>query len=157
MLPTMVPSLSSRPPSLVGCFRCPPPPTLATSHGRPHQQSLTLTAGALRSPSLSEVPPVVVATLPAVGQCAIAIVAATAIAVGDDADVRLHVIVIIVLVLPVIPPPSPQSRASTAPIAQRSPPPGQRCPREQMVPSRCILPPSSLLCLRSWRYVGINL
>ena len=76
LLPTMVPSLSSRPPSLVGCFRCPPPPTLAASHGRPHQQSVTLTAGASRSPSSSEVPPVVVATLPAVGQCAIAIVAA---------------------------------------------------------------------------------
>jgi len=41
----MVPSLSSRPPSLVGCFRCPPPPTLAASHGRRHQQSVALTAG----------------------------------------------------------------------------------------------------------------
>ena len=37
LLPTMVPSLSSRLPSLVGCFRCPPPPTLAASHGRRHQ------------------------------------------------------------------------------------------------------------------------
>ena len=30
LLPTMVSSLSSRPSALVSCFRCPPPPTLAT-------------------------------------------------------------------------------------------------------------------------------
>ena len=39
LLPTMVPSLSSGLPSLVGCFRCPPPPTLAASHGRRHTSS----------------------------------------------------------------------------------------------------------------------
>ena len=32
LLPAMVLSLSSRPSALVGCFRCPPPPTLAASH-----------------------------------------------------------------------------------------------------------------------------
>jgi len=66
LLPTMVPSLSSRLPSLVRCFRCPPPPTLAASHGRGHQQSVTLTAGASTSPSSSPGPPVVVAMPPAV-------------------------------------------------------------------------------------------
>ena len=35
----MVPSLSSRLPSLVSYFRCPPPPTLAASHGRRHTSS----------------------------------------------------------------------------------------------------------------------
>ena len=87
----MVPSLSSGLPSLVGCFHCPPPPT----------------------------PPVIVATPPAVEQRAIAVVvaaAAAAAAVGDDAGVRLRVI--LVLVGPAIPLPSPQSRASTAPIAR---------------------------------------
>ena len=117
LLPTMVPSLSSRLPSLVGCFRCPPPFTLAASHGRRHHQSVTLTAGASTSPSSSPVPPVAVATPPAVEQRAIAVVAAAAAAVGDDTDVRLRVIV--VLVVPAIPPPSPQLRASTAPIARR--------------------------------------
>ena len=63
LLPTMVPSLSSRLPSLVGCFRCPPPPTLAASHGRRHQQSVALTAGA--STSLSSSPgPLVIAVMP---------------------------------------------------------------------------------------------
>jgi hypothetical protein len=103
LLPTMVPSLSSRLPSLVGCFRCPPPPILAASHGRRHQQSFTLTASASTSPSSSPGPPVVVSTPPAVGQRAIAVVAAAAAAVEDDADVRLRVIV--VLVVPAIPPP----------------------------------------------------
>ena len=116
LLPMMVSLLSSRLPSLVGCFRCPPSPTLAASHGRRRQQSVTLTAGASTSPSSSPDPPVVVATPPVVGQRAIAVVAASA-AVGDDADVRLRVIVVIVLVVPAISPPSPQSRASTAPIA----------------------------------------
>ena len=62
----MVPLLSSRPPSLVGCFRCPPPPTLAASHGRRHQQSVALTAGASTSLSSLPGPPVVVAMPPAV-------------------------------------------------------------------------------------------
>ena len=39
LLPTMVPSLSSGLPSLVGCFRCLPPPTLAASYGRRHTSS----------------------------------------------------------------------------------------------------------------------
>ena len=60
----MVPLLSSRPPSLVGCFRCPPPLTLAPSHGRRHQQSVALTAGTSTSPSPSPGPPVVVAMPP---------------------------------------------------------------------------------------------
>jgi hypothetical protein len=51
LLPMMVPSLPSRLPSLVGCFRCPPPPILSASHGRRHQQSVTLTAGDSTSPS----------------------------------------------------------------------------------------------------------
>jgi hypothetical protein len=51
-----------------------------------------------------------------VEQRAIAVAAAAAAAVGDDAGVRLHVI--LVLVGPAIPPPSPQSRALTAPIAR---------------------------------------
>ena len=85
LLPTMVPSLSSRLPSLVGCFRCPPPFTLAASHGRRHHQSVTLTAGASTSPSSSPGPPVVFAMPPAVEQRAIAIVAAAAAAaVGDS-------------------------------------------------------------------------
>ncbi len=97
--------MSSRLPSLVGCFRCPPPFTLAASHGRRPHQSVTLTAGASTSPSSSPVPPVAVATPPAVEQRAIAVVvvAAAAAAVGDDTDVRLRVIV--VLVVPAIPPP----------------------------------------------------
>jgi hypothetical protein len=66
LLPMMVSLLSSRPPSLVGFFRCPPPPTLAASHGRRYQQSVTLTAGALTSPSSSLGPPVAIATPPAV-------------------------------------------------------------------------------------------
>ena len=39
LISTMVPSLSSGLPSLFGCFRCPPPPTLAASHGRRHTSS----------------------------------------------------------------------------------------------------------------------
>ena len=64
LLPTMVSSLSSRPSALVGCFRCPPPPTLAASHGSRCQQSIALTASASTSPS--PCPPLVVATPPAV-------------------------------------------------------------------------------------------
>jgi hypothetical protein len=82
-----------------------------------HHQSVTLTAGASTSPSSSPGPPVVVTTPPAVEQRAIAVVAD---AVGDDADVRLRVIV--VLVVPANPPPSLQSRASTAPITLLSEP-----------------------------------
>jgi hypothetical protein len=59
---------------------------------------------------------------PAVEQRVIAVVvAAAAAAYGDDANVCLRVI--LVLVVPAIPLPSPQSRASTAPIARRSLPP----------------------------------
>ena len=64
LLPTMVSSLSSRPSALVGCFRCPPPPTLTASHGSRRQLSVALTAGALTSPS--PCPPLVVVTPPAV-------------------------------------------------------------------------------------------
>ena len=39
LLPTVVSSLSSRPPSLVGCFRCPLPPTPAHSRHFPWQTS----------------------------------------------------------------------------------------------------------------------
>jgi len=60
LLPTMVSSLSSRPSALVGCFRCPPPPTLAASHGSRHQQSIALIASTLTLPS--PCPPLVVAT-----------------------------------------------------------------------------------------------
>ena len=117
------PRLSSLLPSLVGCFRYPPPHILAASHGRRHHQSVTLTAGTSTSPSSLPGPPVVVATPPAVEQRAIAVIAAAAAAaVGDNADVRLRLIV--VLVVPAIPPPAPQSRTSTAPIARRSPPRG---------------------------------
>ncbi len=64
LLPTKVSPLSSRPSALVGCFRCPPPPTLAASHGSRHQQSIALTASTLTLPS--PCPPLVVATPPAV-------------------------------------------------------------------------------------------
>ena len=64
LLPTMVSSLSSRPSALVGCFRCPPPSTLAASHGSRRQLSVALTAGASTSPL--PCPPLVVATPPAV-------------------------------------------------------------------------------------------
>jgi hypothetical protein len=64
LLPMMVSLLSSRPSALVICFRCPPPPTLAASHGSRCQQSVALTAGALTSPL--PCPPLVVATPPAV-------------------------------------------------------------------------------------------
>jgi hypothetical protein len=64
LLSTMVSSLLSRPSALVGCFRCPPPPTLAASHGSRCQLSVALTAGASTSPS--PCPPLVAATPPAV-------------------------------------------------------------------------------------------
>ena len=51
LLPTMVSSLSSRPSALVGCFRCPPQPTLAASHGSRRQLSVALTADNSTSPS----------------------------------------------------------------------------------------------------------
>ena len=63
LLPTMVSSLSSWPSALVGCFRCPPPPTLVASHGSRRQLSVALTAGNLASPL--PCPPLVVATPPA--------------------------------------------------------------------------------------------
>jgi hypothetical protein len=89
-----------------------------------HHQSVTLTAGASTStsPSSSPGPPVVVATPPAVEQRVIAgRPAAAAAAVGDNIDVRLRIIV--VLVVPAIPPPSPQSRVSTAPPSRDDLPP----------------------------------
>ena len=64
LLPTMVLSLSSWPSALVGCFRCPPPPTLAASHGSRRQQSVAFTNSASMSPL--PCPPLVVATPPAV-------------------------------------------------------------------------------------------
>ena len=65
LLPAMVSSLSSRSSALVGCFHCPPPPTLAASHGSRCQQSVALTAtSATTSPS--PCPPLDVVTLPAV-------------------------------------------------------------------------------------------
>ena len=51
LLPTMVSSLSSRPSALVGCFCCPPQPTLAASHGSRRQLSVALTADNSTSPS----------------------------------------------------------------------------------------------------------
>ena len=64
LLPMMVSLLLSWPSALVGCFCCPPPPTLAASHGSRHQQSVALTASASTSPSPCS--PLVVATPPAV-------------------------------------------------------------------------------------------
>jgi hypothetical protein len=43
---------------LVGCLRCPSPPTLAASHGSCCRQSVALTAGALTSPLPG--PPIVI-------------------------------------------------------------------------------------------------
>jgi hypothetical protein len=128
LLPTMVPSLSSRLPSLVGCFRCPSPPILAASHGRRHQQSFTLTASTLTSLSSSPGPSVVVAAPPAVGQRAIAVVA-TAAAVWDDTNVRLRVIVVIVLVVvPAFSFPHRSQERRLPPLCEDLPP-GDRRPR----------------------------
>ncbi len=69
LLLTMVSLLSSRPSALVGCFCCPPPPTLAASHGSRHQQSVALTASASTLPSPCS--PLVVATPPAVPNSAV--------------------------------------------------------------------------------------
>ena len=64
LLPTMVSFFSSWPSALVSCFCCPPPPTLAASHGSRCQLSVALTVGASTSPS--PCPPLVIATPPAV-------------------------------------------------------------------------------------------
>jgi hypothetical protein len=100
--------LSSRLPSLVGCFHCPPPPTLAASHGRRH------TSSPVRYPHSRRFN-ITVVVAGSSSRCRDTIGGGTT---RDcrDADVRLHFIVVLVVLA--IPPPSPQSRASTAPIAR---------------------------------------
>jgi hypothetical protein len=100
LLPTMVPSLSSGLPSLVGCFCCPPPPTLAASHSRRH------TSSPVRYPHSWRFNVTVVVAGSSRHRCDAAGggTTAAAAAVGDDACVRLRVILV---------PPSPQSRALT--------------------------------------------
>ena len=126
LLPTMVSSLSSWPSALVGCFRCPPPPTLAAFPWQsssavccPHSRCFDV-AVAVSSPCRSDTAggPPPLRSLPK-GQRAIAVVAA--------ANARLRVVVVVVIIAVVAPEihlPSPQSRASTVPVARRSAPRG---------------------------------
>ena len=136
--PLMVLSLSSRPSALVGCFHCPPPahsrrfPWQSSSAVRfPHSRRFDI-AVAVSSPHRSDAvggpPPL--RSLPnsrgathgsvlllGEGQRVIAVVAA--------ANACLHVVVVVVIIAviaPAIPLPSPQSRASTVPVARRSAP-----------------------------------
>jgi hypothetical protein len=137
LLPTMVSLLSSWLSALVGCFRCPPPPTLAAFPWQslsavrcPHSWRFDV-AVAVSSPCRSDTaggpPPLrrnlrlgpTILRLLGEGQRAIAVVSA--------ANTRLRVVVVVVIIAVVMPEihlPSPQSRASTVPVVQRSAPRG---------------------------------
>ena len=148
MLPTMVSLLSSWLSALVGCFRCPPPPTLAAFPWQslsavrcPHSRRFDV-AVAVSSPCRSDTaggpPPLrrnlqlgpTILRLLGEGQRAIAVVAA--------ANVHLRVVVVVIAVVaPAIPLPSPQLRATSALVAASaktspphpsSPPPVARAP-----------------------------
>ena len=126
----MVPPLLLRPPSLVSCFRCPSPSTLAASHAdvissllpsqpalrrhhrlrsvlplslRCHQRSFPSAESSEFSRRDSRLSPAIL-HFSGEGKRAITVVAAAA-AVGDYANVHLCIIVVIVLIVTAIPPP----------------------------------------------------